>query len=109
MSRSNGLLRILSLRCEAASELASRELDEPLPGLERVALWGHLLACRSCRRFRRQIRLIRESLRRRDHRPAPEGPDDGVLSEAARRRIAHAIAEAMRDEAGDTDRDRAPD
>ena len=53
---SNGLLFILTLRCEAASELASRELDEALPRVERAALWCHLLACRSCRRFRKHLR-----------------------------------------------------
>ena len=52
MSRLNSLLRVLTLHCEAASELSSRELDESLPRLDRAALLCHVLACRSCLRFR---------------------------------------------------------
>jgi len=109
MSWRSALLRILTLRCESASELSSRELDEPLWGLDRLALWGHLLGCRSCRRFRQQIRLIREALRRRDRLAEGTYPNDGVLSMEARHRIARAIAEAMGDDDGDGDRAGAPD
>ncbi len=52
MSRLNGPLRVLTLRCEEASALLSYELDDSLPRLDRVALLCHLLVCRSCRRFR---------------------------------------------------------
>ena len=52
MSRLNGRLRVLTLRCEEASALLSYELDDSLPRLDRVALLCHLLVCRSCRRFR---------------------------------------------------------
>jgi hypothetical protein len=97
MSPPGGLRWLLTLRCEAASELASRELDEPLSRLERLALWGHLLACASCRRFRDQIRLIRTASRLRDRAPAGAGPADDALSHEARRRIARAIEEARRD------------
>ena len=109
MSRSIGLLRILTLHCDGASELTSRELDEPLGGLERAALWGHLLVCHSCRRFRGQIRLIRTALRLRDRLPPAAEATDDRLSEEARLRIARAIAEAPLDETGDPDGDRAPD
>ena len=109
MSRSIGLLQILTLRCEVASELTSRELDEPLGGLERAALWGHLLVCRSCRRFRGQLRLIRAALRLRDRLPLAAEGEDAVLSEEARHRIARAIAEAPLDQPGDPEDERAPD
>ena len=65
MSRLNGLLRVLTLRCEEASELSSRELDDSLPRLDRAALFCHVLVCKSCRRFRAQVRLIRQAIRRR--------------------------------------------
>jgi predicted anti-sigma-YlaC factor YlaD len=109
MSRSLGLLRILTLRCESASELTSRELDEPLGGLERAALWGHLLVCRSCRRFRGQMRVIRTALRLRDRRPRAAAAEDEALSQEARHRIARALAEAPLDETADPGGDRAPD
>ena len=99
VSRLNGLLQILTLRCEAASELSSRELDESLPRLDRAALWCHLLACRSCRRFRKQIRVIREAVRRRERLLAET---DATRDSFPRRRdrIARAIREAGRDGAG---------
>jgi hypothetical protein len=103
MSRTIGLLQVLTLRCEDASVLASRELDESLGGLERVALWGHLLVCRSCGRFRGQIRLIRAAIRLRERRHPDPPPDDDALSPEARRRIARAIAEATAGDARDTD------
>ena len=76
MSRLNSLLRVLTLRCEAASELSSRELDDSLPRLDRAALLCHVLACRSCRRFRAQVRLIRKAVRRRAA-PRRNGLDQG--------------------------------
>ena len=62
-----------------------------------LALRGHLLACASCRHFRRQIGLIRTAGRLRDRSPAGPLPDDDALSDEARRRIARAIDEADRD------------
>jgi predicted anti-sigma-YlaC factor YlaD len=100
MIRLNGLLQILTLRCEAASALSSRELDESLPRLDRAALRCHLLACNSCRRFRRQIRVIREAVRRRGQVLVEADADQGLLSSEARNRIALAIRQATRDEAG---------
>ena len=97
MSRSGGLRDILTLRCEAASELASREMDGPLSRLEGLALWGHLLACASCRRFRRQIRLLRTASRLRDRSPSGHPTDDDILSPEARQRIVRAIEEAGHD------------
>lgn len=98
MSRpSRGLRWVLTLHCVDASELASIELDEPLSLLEAVALRGHLLACGSCRRFRRQLRWIREAARLRDRSPVGPNPGDDALSHEARERILRAIDEAGRD------------
>jgi hypothetical protein len=100
VSRSSGLLQVLTLHCEEASELASRELDEALPGLDRAALMCHLLVCRSCRRFRAQIHLIRDSVRRRGRLLAETDATAGQLSPEARYRIAQACREADRNDAG---------
>ena len=64
MSWSSDVLKILTLRCEEASLLASREIDEPLGLAERVALCGHSLVCRSCRRLRRQLLFLHVALQR---------------------------------------------
>jgi hypothetical protein len=100
VSRLNPLLRVLTLRCEAASELASRELDGSLPRLDHAALLCHLLVCRSCRRFRAQLRLIRKALRRRAQLLTEMDPAEGRLSAEARYRIALACQEIGRDDSG---------
>jgi hypothetical protein len=100
MSWSNSLLQILTLHCDAASALTSREMDEDLPRLERMALWCHVLLCRSCRRYRRQIGLIRQVVRRRDQLVVEGDPNVNLLSTEARNRIARAIRKAAGDDGG---------
>ena len=97
MSLLNGLLQVLTLRCEAASELLSRELDEPLTRLDRAALRCHLLVCRSCRRFAKQIRLIREAVRRNGL--LAESDSNECLSPEARQRITRVIREGSVEQA----------
>ena len=88
------LRRLLTLRCEGSSLLASRELDEPLGTSDRLAMWGHVLVCRSCWRFRSQLRRIGEAYRRREaHRTEPGSAGEG-LSPESRRRIAEALRRA---------------
>jgi hypothetical protein len=106
MSWLKGLMQILTLRCEAASEQSSRALDESLPRLECIALSCHLLVCKSCRRFSKQIRVIREAIRRRERLLLEADANGHVLSSEARNRIALAVREAGLDRAGS---DPAPD
>ena len=54
---------LLSLSCRLASQLLSRAQDTQLTLTERAALRFHLLICRSCRRFKRQLILLRQILR----------------------------------------------
>ncbi len=103
MNRLNGLLQVLTLRCEAASELSSREMDESLPRLDRAALLCHLLACNSCRRFRKQIRTIREAVRGRERLLVDTDTYEGALSPEARDRIALALRDAGPDSTHDRD------
>ena len=96
MSWSERLVQILTLRCEGASVLASRELDEPLHPGERLAMWGHLLACKSCRRFRRQLRFLRRAVHDRHGEPGEARNGREALSPEAKARIDRAVAEALR-------------
>ncbi len=89
-STSSRLLQVLTLRCEAASLLSSRELDDPLPFLDRAALLCHVAVCRSCRRFRTQVRLIRTTILRREQILEETVPRGEGLSPEARERIARA-------------------
>ncbi len=97
MSRLGRWTRILTLHCETATELASQDMDEPLGVADRLALRAHVLICRSCRRFNRQVRRIRVAARALDHDRAASA-EHATLSTEARRRIAQALHE---EETGD--------
>jgi hypothetical protein len=90
------LLQILTLKCEGASSLTSRELDEPLGLPELLAVRGHLLVCRSCRRFRRQLQFLRLALQRQRATLEETGFEQDALSPEARVRIERAVMEADR-------------
>ncbi len=50
--------------CRTASALLSQGQDRPLTLPERLRLRAHLLACRSCRHFSRQLDFLRRAVRR---------------------------------------------
>jgi predicted anti-sigma-YlaC factor YlaD len=64
MSRWKTLWHLLNLPCRDATRLASQSLDGDLDRLERIALKGHLVCCLACRRYLRQIALLKRTLRR---------------------------------------------
>ena len=92
--------RLLALGCEESSRLSSRGLDEPLGGADRLALWGHLAACRSCRRFRSLLGRIGDAYRRRGDGGAGPAVAARGLTPEARRRIAEALERVARDGPG---------
>jgi len=49
----------LSPDCREASRAQSEALDHSLPPTRRVGVWLHLLICKWCRRYGRQIRFLR--------------------------------------------------
>jgi len=75
----------LSLSCRDAVRLQSDALDRPLTFGERLGLRIHLLLCKWCRRYRRQISFLRtaaEQCHEHEHALPPK-----TLSAAARQRI----------------------
>jgi predicted anti-sigma-YlaC factor YlaD len=52
------------LNCKEASALMSQALDRRLSLWERANLRLHLLVCEGCRRFERQMALLRTACRR---------------------------------------------
>jgi hypothetical protein len=52
------------LNCRDATRLISRELDGPLPWGRRLLLRMHLFWCGPCRRFVRQVALLRVAMQR---------------------------------------------
>lgn len=81
--------RILTLRCHACQRLESNRFDRRLGIADAVARWGHLLACRVCRRTSRQMIQIERVI-------ASRAVDrDAKLSDRAKDRIAERIQEML--------------
>ena len=58
------IVLILTMRCDEASRLISHSQETPLGGAEKCALSFHLLICRMCRKYKKQLKLMRELLSR---------------------------------------------
>lgn len=80
------------LTCKDASRLVSETQDRRLGFRESWGLRLHLWICDNCRRFERQIRMLRQAMRTLARRVETDtqGPD---LSPAAYARIRKAVAE----------------
>jgi hypothetical protein len=70
-------IAMLSPSCKEASRLQSQALDRKLSLVQRMGLRMHLLLCKWCRRYGKQIRFL--------HDAAREHPDE--LTEPARQRL----------------------
>lgn len=79
------------LNCKQASQLASRSMDEKLPLWKNMALQMHLILCRSCTNFTRQLYFLRKASRRYKTNL------DFQLTEEARQRIANALKDIQND------------
>jgi hypothetical protein len=88
MARSKDLWRILTLHCNEASRLSSESLDHSLSRADLIAWRLHLLACRSCRRDRRDILLLRQISRQASE---PVEVPGSVLPDQVRERIRQSI------------------
>ena len=98
MSLLRDLKMILSLSCDESSRLISDDLERPLSRAERTALRLHLVLCRRCRGFRRNIKALRNLLRRRTER-CVTGEDSGpALSSDERARLREKLARAQSEE-----------
>jgi hypothetical protein len=77
-------LGALSPSCKESTRLQSAALDRRLTFLERFGLRCHLLLCKWCRRYGRQIKFLR-SAAREDGRDDPPSPPQGLSLEARER------------------------
>ncbi|MEW6720256.1 MAG: hypothetical protein AB1346_07390 [Thermodesulfobacteriota bacterium] len=83
------------LRCKEATRLISLSMDESLPMFRKVELRLHILICRWCARYERQLLLIRDMLRGLDlATDRPDGSTGETLSEPARERIKASLRNA---------------
>ncbi|MCB9850340.1 MAG: zf-HC2 domain-containing protein [Phycisphaerales bacterium] len=95
------LLKLLNAPCRDIAALASRAQDERLTWSERFALRTHLFYCKACRRYRRQLALIRKVLAgaagASDDAEPVAAPITVTLTPEARTRIEDAVRQATPD------------
>lgn len=84
-------LAALSPDCRTAVRLQSDALDRPLPWTRRFGLRVHLLLCKWCRRYGRQIAFLQTAAH--EHPELLVGPGPHKLSPAARARICEKLRE----------------
>jgi len=76
------------LSCKDMSRLLSDELDTQLPRNQRLAMTAHLLLCRTCRRYRLQLRFLQKAVQQLD------GQVPGLkLSTGAKERIKQKLSD----------------
>jgi hypothetical protein len=77
--------------CREISQMVSEAMDQRLPLRKRLAIRFHISMCALCRRYEKQLQLVREGTRRYAD---PDGnPGEKSLSPAARERLKHALEE----------------
>lgn len=75
----------LSVSCRESARLQSEALDRRLPFRHRLGLRVHLLLCKWCRRYGRQISLLHEAMHQHHETAVESIPQK--LSDSARERI----------------------
>jgi hypothetical protein len=80
------------LSCKDVTRLISESMDRSLPLGKRIGVRLHLLICRFCARYKRQLLLIRETVRRLAAMEDAYGSHIGErLSEEAKERIRRSL------------------
>ncbi len=82
-------LRTLAPNCREATRLQSEALDQPLPLPKRFGLRVHLLLCKWCRRYGKQIRFLRRAAHEHSEKLTESTPR--ALSPEARERLKHSL------------------
>ena len=49
--------------CKEVTQMVSESLDHKLPLIQRIGIRVHLLMCRFCSRYRKQLLILREAMR----------------------------------------------
>ena len=92
MVRTRSRKGVMMLSCRDVTQLISRSMDTSLPLGSRIGVRIHLLICRFCARYERQLLLIRETVRRlAAAEETGDRPIAEALSEEARERIRAAL------------------
>ncbi len=82
----------MMISCKDITRLISDSMDRSIPLGKRVGVRIHLLLCRFCARYERQLLLIRQTAKRLvAMEETDEGSIPGALSEDARERIRQSL------------------
>ena len=80
--------------CRQVTRMVSESMDAELPFFRRMAMWVHLMMCRYCFRFRRQILFLRRlSGMDAEEAAEPRAGSSPGLPESARRKLKSVVAE----------------
>jgi len=82
------------LSCKEATRLISASMERKLTLRQRLAVRAHLLMCRFCSRYRRQLHFIEKALSQMvesERKGEAEAPSEASLSIEARERIREAM------------------
>ena len=82
------IFRVLGMPCREHTALFSRQLDERLPPGVALGLRIHILYCTGCRRFRAQIRHLRDLAAKIGEEVTAGGGMPGAVRESILRRAA---------------------
>ena len=78
--------------CKDVTQLLSEAMDRSLPLGKRIGVRFHLLICKFCARYERQLLLIRETVRRLVATEEKSGEPPGeTLSKEAKERIRNSL------------------
>ncbi len=90
-------LKQYMLSCKDASRLVSQSLDRPISVRERLALGFHLMICKFCRRFTRQLAQVSAAIHGLTRQM--EQDESVQLPVEASRRIAMALESGLKSDA----------
>ena len=81
-------------KCKEVTRMISESLDRELPFYQRIGIRMHLLMCKLCSRYRRQLLLMRETIRLQTA-SSEDIESEIVLPPGARERIKHLIHDVL--------------
>lgn len=84
------------LSCKEAIQLITQAMDRPLRWKDRLGLWFHILMCRYCYRFYKQIHWLRLICKNESKAFENELLKQDSLPSEARDRIAEKITERLK-------------
>jgi len=83
------------LSCQQASELLSQGLDRRLTVTERMGVRIHLLMCRLCTQYEKQLRFVCQASRRFSNEMEQADQETARLPPEARERIKKAVKQNL--------------